>query len=203
MQIRYTKGMRNSSGKTLLVNTFGALGYLCCLLLWGWIGILFLPMLLENKHVEQFLLPTPSESPPVVQPAAETSPLLIVVAVSITVVVLIMTIIVLLRAPKTIAKTGRTVTLKAANSALPLVARGKELTPAKQRRLTTRLVKLAKLLLAVLPVAATCIGFIVEPPLPFDIVVFASSALAISALLWFSAQYGVARLLSVDPTLLV
>ena len=160
-------------------------------------------MLLDNKHVGQLLLPTPSEEPVVAQPLVEASPITMVFAVIVTIIVIITTIAVFLKAPKTIATTGKTVTTKAASSALPLVARGKKLTTAKQQRLTANLIKLMKLLFVVLPVAIGCIGFFLQPPLPLEIIMFVSSILAIGALLWFCAQYSAARLLAVDLKLLV
>src|SRR5690606_18477650 len=103
----------------------------------------------------------------------------------------------------TIAHTGKTVTQKAASSALPLITKGQKLSPAKKQRLTAGLIKLAKLLLVILPVAIGFLGAFIELPLPFDLAIFISSALAICALLWFSAQYIAARLLGVNQKLLI
>lgn len=195
--------MKKYSKKTLLANTFGSLGYIFCLMLWAWVGILYIPILLENENVERLLLPQPREE--IIAPitTSGTSPVLAVAAVTATIVVLIITIIVLLRAPIAIARTGKTVTSKAASSALPLITRGKPLTPAKKRLLTTELIKLAKLLLVILPVAICSLGFFVETPLPFDMSIFVSSILALIAVAWFSAQYVAARFLAIDTEALV
>lgn len=195
--------MKKYSKKALLANAFGSLGYMSCLALWGWAGMMYVPILLENKSVERLLLPSASEE--IVTPAipTEASPLLAAVAIGVTAVLLIITVIVLLRAPVTIARTGKTVTSKAATSALPLIARGKPLTPANKRLMTAGLIKLTKLLLATIPVAFGFLGLIVKTPLPFDVSMLVSSVLALFAVVWFSAQYGTARLLSVDPSKLV
>lgn len=191
--------MKKHSKAALLVNTFGTLGYISCLTLWGWAGILYVPMLLANERVEQFLLPNKGEE--VVAPAAtsgEMSPVAIFFALAITATVIVATVIMLLRAPVTIAKTGQSVTAKAADSALPLITKGKPLPAAKKKHLTADLIKLAKLLLILLPVLTLPIGLAIELPLPFDIVLLITSVLAFIALAWFSAQYLFARLLSID-----
>lgn len=190
--------------KVLLVNACGALGYIACLMLWGWTGIIYVPMILENEKIEQLLLPSQGEE--VVAPIAtttEVSPIAVFLALAITAIVMIATIVVLLRAPMTIARTGKSVTTKAATSALPLIARGKPLPAAKKKRLTANLVKLAKLLLVLAPVAALSLGVFVELPLPFEIVALVSGVLALIAVSWFSAQYLLARWLGVNLDQLV
>lgn len=195
--------MKNFPGKVLIANTFGALGYVSCLFLWGWIGILYLPMLLQNETIEKFVIPTPSEEVTVIQPTIEASPIMAVLAVGITIIILIATILVFAKLPKAIATTGKTVTTKAAGAALPVITRGRKLPPAKQQRLTVSLIKLAKLLLVLLPVAMSFLGAVIEPPIPFDITLFVSGILAMSATLWFSAQYIVAKLLLINVKQLV
>lgn len=196
---------KQQSKKVLLANMLGGLGYISCLMLWGWMGVLYVPMLLENENVERFLLPSTSdvESIPQVPPSSEISPIVAFIALAITVAVLIVTVIIILRAPVTITKTGKSVTTKAANTALPLIARGKPLPAAKKKLLTANLVKLAKLLLVLIPVALLGIGAFVEMPLPFEIAALVSSVLAFTSVAWFSLQYLVARWLNIKPELLV
>lgn len=196
--------MKNNSKKTLLANVFGTFGYLFCLFLWGWIGLLYLPMLLENENIAQLLLPTPSEEVPAYTPSVEMSPFMVFVALAITAVVIVATILVFLRAPLTVARTGKAVTTKAADSALPVITRHHKLAPSRKKLLTVRLIKLAKLLLTLIPVIiGFALGGFVAPPLPFDVTAFVTSILALCALQAFSAQYIFARLLKVDPKQLV
>ena len=164
---------------------------------------MYLPMLFENEYVEKILLPTPQENVVVAPSTTEASPLLIGIAVIVTIVVLLTTIVILLRAPLTIAKAGKSVTTKAADSAIPLITKGRPLPQVQKRRLTTQLVKLMKLLIILLPVALGCIGFFIQPPLAFDLAMLISSILALFALLTFVAQYGIAHLLKVTDTSLV
>jgi hypothetical protein len=195
--------MNRRSRKTLLANTFGTFGYISCLLLWGWTGIVYMPLLLENDTITRILLP-PENSQVVAPPAStESSPVIAFIATGVTLAVIVLTIIVLLRAPMTIANTGKTVTTKAAGSALPLITHGKPLAPAKKKRLTVQLVKLVKLCIVLLPVFALLPGLLVELSLPFDVVILVSSVLALIAIFWFSVQYITAQLLAADPGLLV
>lgn len=195
--------MKQPSRKTLIPNIFGSLGYLFCLCLWGWLALLYVPMLFENEYIEQLLIP--SQSQPIVAPTAptEASPLMIGSAVIITIVVLITTIVIILRTPIVVAKTGKTITTKAAHSALPLITRGHPIPAAKQRRLTAQLIKLTKLIALLLPVALGSVGQFFSLPLPFDLVMLVTSTLALITLLWFSLQYSVARLLGIDTKYLV
>ena len=195
--------MPTHSKRALLANTFGSLGYLSSVLLWAWTGLLFVPMLLENQTVEKFLLPEPHETI-IVQPSSTaTSPLMITIALAVTIVVVLVTIVVLLRMPVAIARTGQTVTTKAAATALPIVTRGHKLPAKQKRRLTSKLIKLTKLLLIILPVAIGFIGVYVETPITFQLAILISSVLAMFSLVLFSLQYITAHFLAIDDTLLV
>ncbi len=137
-------------------------------------------------------------------PAIETSPLTIFFAFAVTAVVLIVTIVVLLRAPIMVAKTGKAVTSKAAGSALPVVTRHQKLAPKKQKLLTAQLIKLAKMLLIVIPaILGLLMATIVTPPLPVDIMAFVLGILALGGLVNFSIQYLLARWLRIDSENLV
>ena len=165
--------------------------------------LLYLPMLLENKYVEDFLLPPPPKEVVQQSVATESSPLMLVFALAVTVIVIIATIIILIKIPMAVARTGKTVTTKAAESAIPLVTKNHPLPPAKKKRLTTNLIKIMKLFLVVIPVGVTLLGVLIELPLPYEIVMLVSGVLALFSLLWFSLQYIFARLLKVDAGRLV
>ncbi len=195
--------MKDISKRTLIVNTFGTLGYFSCIFSWGWAALLYLPMALENKYVEDFLLPTPAEEV-VRQPVvSESSPFMVVFALIVTATVIIATVIVLVKIPIAVAKTAKTVTTKAADYAVPIVTRSQPLPPARKKLLTANLIKLMKLLLVIVPVGATLLGGFFELPLSYEVVVFVSSLLSLFSLLWFSLQYIAARLLRVEADALV
>jgi hypothetical protein len=196
--------MKKNSKKVLIANIFGTLGYYFCFFLWCWVGVIFLPIILSNEHVEEFLLPVPKEEQLVAPTVSEgISPIALMIVGAVTVTVVLLTVLIFVRIPIAVAKTGKTVTTKAATSALPLVAKHKKLPKKEKKRLTVQLVKLMKLLSVVLPVGLLYFGKLVELPLPLEIVLMVGSGLALISLLWFSAQYITARLLSIDPKQLV
>jgi len=194
--------MATHSKRALLANIFGTLGYLSCLFQWLFVALLYLPLLLDNEQIKGFLLPEPTKDSAPIVAAGAPSPLLIGFAIIFTVFMLGLTIFLLLRAPITIARTGKTATTKTAGAIVPLVVHH-PLSPAKKRRLTTQLVKAVKLALILLPFALAFISLVVSTTLPFDIIMFGSAVLTIGSLLWFSAQYICARLLKVPIDKLV
>jgi hypothetical protein len=195
--------MNKHPRRTFVANSFGALGYIGCLALWGWSGILFVPKLLENKQIEQIFIPPSSEAIPSTQVPSIPSSAAIILAVVITAIVIIVTLIAIARAPKAIVRTSTTVTTKVAKSALPLITQHQKISPAKAQRLTAELIKIIKLLLVTLPVATCFIGIVVELPLSLDLALLVSSTLAIGALLCFCAQYITARIAGVRIQLLI
>lgn len=195
--------MNRHPGKALLANIFGSLGYIAILLLWAWTGIVYIPLLLENSTVEHILLPSQEEPSIVPPPPATESPLAVVAAVAVAVFVILLTVIVFLRAPVTIAKTGKTITSKAAESTLPIITKRKPLPKNKKKLLTAQLIKLMKLALTLLPLLSLPIGFSIDLPLPAEAVALVSSLLAGLAIFWFSLQYIGAKLLKIDPSQLV
>lgn len=173
------------------------MGYFTCLLLWAWTAVLYMPIILSNEQVKEFLLPVPAKEATAPTVTAAPSPATLIFALIITIAVIGVTVFVLLRVPVAIAKTGKTITTKAADSAVPLITRGKPLPVKEKRRLTVRLVKYIKLLLVLLPVIALCLSVSVQFALAFDLVILVASLLAAVALFWFSLQYVSARLLRV------
>lgn len=196
--------MKRKSNRAIFANIFGTIGYVFCLFSWAWVGLLYVPLLLKNKQVESFLLPPPSEPVVSYAPTVPSSPLTIMIAVGVTIAILIVTIIVFLRAPITVAKTGKAVTTKAASTALPLITKGHPVSDSKKRVVTARLVKAMKLLLVAVPaLLLALLNFFVTPPLAYDIVMLVSSNLALCAVVGFGLQYIAARLFNISAELLV
>jgi hypothetical protein len=191
------------SRRALLANSFGTFGYFSCLLLWVWVAVLYLPAALGNEQVKEFLLP--AEGHPVSAPESlAPSPGVIIFAIIITVVIMAVTLFVLLRAPVTIARTGKAVTTRAAGSIEPLVVHGRTLPLAEKRRLAASLIKFVKLLLVLIPVAAGLLTALLLPPtLPYEMVMLVTGVLGLASVLWFSAQYILADILGVKPEKLV
>lgn len=195
--------MKTGSKKLLLANSFGTLGYLSSILSWSWVTMLYLPAFLENEQVEKFLIPTPPQEILQQTSTYEPSTATIIFSIIVTIVVIVSTIIILIKLPSTVAKAGRTVTTKVADSAVPLVTRKHELPPAKKKRLTAQLIKVIKLFIVILPVLATACSIFIQLPMPFEVVMFVSGILSGLALVWFILQYIAARLFKVDAKSLV
>jgi hypothetical protein len=198
----YYQTMAAYSKRALLANTFGTLGYVSCMLLWVWVSILYLPLILGNEQVMEILLPSGEKS--VVPPEPIAASLgVIIFGLAITVVVMVVTVLVLIRAPLTIARTGKTMTTKAAHSLEPLVVHGRSLPPQDRRRLTVSLIKLVKLLLVLIPVSAGLCTALVRVAVPFEVAMLVCSILALISVFWFSAQYACADILGIKPDKLV
>lgn len=194
----YTSHVAGFSKKIFAANVFGTFGYFSCILSWGWVALLYLPLALENKIVEDFLLPMPAEEVARQPIVTESSPFMMVIALIVTVVVIVATIIILIRIPVALAKTGKTITTKAAESAVPIVTRHQPVPVAKKKLLTANLIKLVKLLLVVTPIGAALLGSFFELPLPYEVVIIVSGVLSFFSLLWFSLQYGLAYSFKLD-----
>lgn len=195
--------MTNLSKKILLANAFGTLGYFSCIFSWGWAALLYVPMMLENKLVEDLILPTPAEEIARQPIISQSSPLMMVFALIVTVVVVVATVIVLIKIPIAVAKNGKAMTTKVAKSATPLITRNKPLPESKKKILTANIIKLIKLLLVIIPTALVLLGSLFELPLPYEIIVLVSGVLSLFSLFWFSLQYISARLLRIEADALV
>lgn len=186
-----------------IVTTFGAFGYLSCALQWLWLGVLFLPRLLDS-HAPSLFLPPPSDMGQA--PSFDLggpSLLMTAIGIGVTFVVLLLTVIVLARLPLGIAKTGNKVAKTAAETVLPVVTHHKKVSAKKRRMLTVRIIKAIKLLLVLLPVALLLAALFFDAPLPVELVFMIGSLLAIGSLLWFSLEYLTARWLRVPADRLI
>lgn len=190
--------MKKISKRKLLANTFGTLGYFSCIFLWGWVGVLYVPMILDNEIVVKTLIPTPSEEAVRYTPPEQASPFITFGALFIAVIILIITIITFLKAPATIARTGKSVTTKVAVSAVPLVVRHQKIPPKKKKILTARIIQLIKLLIVALPFALVAVGAFITLPLPYETAMIIVAVLSITTLTAFGLQYTLAKLLGVD-----
>lgn len=184
------------SKRALLANTFGTFGYISCLFQWLFVALLYLPLILDNEQIKQFLLPEKTQPVEPMVATGSVSPLLVSVAVIFTVFMMVLTVVMLIRAPFSVAKTGKAITTKAAGTLVPLVVH-RPLSAKKRRVLTSHLVKAIKLSLVLMPFLLCFASILVTTALPPDVIVFVSALLAIGSLVWFLIQYLSARLLGV------
>lgn len=161
-------------------------------------------MLLRNEQVKYLILPLQIEE--TVAPSITTapSPAILFVALIVAAIIVTITVIVLLKAPVSIAKAGKTATTKAADSVVPLITHGRPIPEKEKRRLTARLIKLIKLLAVLLPVILVmAFNTIVSLPLSFELVLLVTCMMALGAIFWFSMQYILARAFGVSLDSLV
>ncbi len=183
-----------------IANTFGALGYLSCVVQWMIVfAVLVLPVM-ESDGFRQLFIPSPPTTPapdggvdlpPILQQV------LLVAAVIFSVGVIVYA---LMAIPRAVGKAGRTVTRKTAKIAAAQVARVQHtpLTKKQQKTLAERLTWGVKLLVVVAPPL-----LLLMPAAPrFDVshehIVIAGAFTACVSLLWFGIQYIVARLGKLD-----
>lgn len=186
------------TGWQKFANFFGVLGYLWIIVEWTWIAALYLPLLIENESIKKLLLPDGSAEPKqaVVQ-SGEPSLLLTVVAVTITFFVVVGCVILLIRLPLKVAKSGHTVIQKTAVASIPIVTHHRKISPKKKKLLTARLIGWLKIVAVLLPLVGLLGAFFVEVPLSRDIFILVEIVLALTALASFAIQYAIARWRSV------
>lgn len=177
-------------------NFFGGLGYISIIGQWLWTIALVLPTLLENESFKQFILPDqskPSQSPVTV--FDENSLFMIIVAAAVTVIVLLVTIVILVRLPIALVRTSQKTVTTAADAIIPTITHHKPLSKKKRAVLTARIRLYIKLALSIIPLLPLL--FISSGSVGLDpwIALLIGAILAIGSLLWFSIQYGSAKLL--------
>lgn len=187
--------MPASQQKSITVaNFFGALGYISCLLQWLWATVLLLPLLLESD-VKYFLLPHVDSSTTTTSTIQLSGPSLLwtIIGGIVTIIVFIITIVILVRLPQAIAKTGKKVTHTAAKTLVPIVAHTHELPAKKRLQLTARLLKIIKLTLCLMPFGLLLVSYFYPPKgLSIELIWVLGAMLAVGTMVWFSLQYAIA-----------
>ena len=195
--------MRIQSKRQLLVNTFGTFGYISLILQWLWVSVLFLPQLFENEKVKDFFMP-PTNITQVPSIELHAPPLLAtVLAITITIAVLIITMVILTRLPIAVSKTGKKTVLSTAEKILPVITHHQKLPAKKKRQLTVQIIRIVKFVFTLLPFLLLVLVVFVPTSLPDEIVMFVGGFLALTTLVWFSLQYGLAKILRIEETDLV
>ena len=199
----YDKGMQAMPKRQLVVNTFGTFGYISLILQWLWVSVLFLPQLFENERVKDFFMP-PTNITQAPSIELHAPPLLAtVLAIAITVAILIITIVILARLPIAVSKTGKKTVLSTAEKIIPVITHHQKLPAKKKRQLTVQIIRIVKFVFTLLPFLLLVLVVFVPTSLPDEIVMFVGGFLALTTLVWFSLQYGLARILNVEPMKLV
>ncbi len=172
--------------KMLLGTTraLAVIGYLVCMLQWLWFTTLVLSILADNGVLDSFISPAknPSESSGVELPPAFA----LAIGGVVTLVMIIISLIVLIRLPGSVAKTGEIVTHKTTKFIMPVVLQHKKVSKKKRRELTARVTFYIRFILIGLP-------FILLFTLPttklsYELTIFMGGFLAILAITLLAAE---------------
>lgn len=126
------------------------IAYFSCLLQWSWLLIVGLPQLIKTGAFDGLVsAPKPTAVPVATQ--SDLSPATLLFVGIITLAFLVFTAIVLIRLPRTIAKTGQRVVVQATEIVVPAVTHHKKIPAKKRRELSRRVTLLIQLSLTVLP----------------------------------------------------
>ncbi len=184
--------------KRTIVNTFGVFGYLSLIMQWLWSAVILATPLFSNEATRSIFLPEHT-----VQPASTSSLelpeplawLFIVLAIVFSAAVIIYAV---MAVPRTIGKTGRTITTKSAKVIVPHVTHHKHISKKREKALTERITWVVKLVLVIVPFL-----LLLVPPdstlgLTHLVTLSVGGFCAVASLVWFATQYISARLAKID-----
>lgn len=137
-----------------IANTLGAFGYLAVCIQWAWLAVTQLLPFAADSDVKDLFIPsnpvTPVETTPTVLP--DTVQLLLIIGAVIF--SLLVTVYAVYLVPKTIGRSGKTITKAGAKAATDQLAKAKPLSKVAKQRLNIQITWGLKLLLIVLPLMA-------------------------------------------------
>ncbi len=195
------KKQKGASWTQKIANFFGGLGYASLLLQWLWFGLTALFPLVANWDVKNSFLMHSSESTTAAPSASMAMPgwLGIVLTIFALVFTIGLTIFAIIAIPKTIGKTGRTVTQGTANLVIPKLEHHHKMTVPQKRKLRFEITWSVKLVLWLIPLAALLFPFQNPEGLTEDHVVVLSFFTASFTLFWFLIQFVIVKLAHISP----
>lgn len=189
--------MTRFSKRLFVVNFFGTLFYLSCLLQWMWAALPYLPGIVR---LAEMLRGPMGASEPVQEVAAASGPpslLLLILALAITAIVIGLTLYALIKFPVTVAKSAQKITQNTSARIVPIITHHAKLPDKKRRLLTARVTAYLKLTVCILPVILCSCTYFFETKLRYDITMVIAAILGVGTLLLLSAQLLLARWLKV------
>jgi len=137
--------------RTVVANTFGALGYMSVLFQWTWSLLLVgYPFLVAHPEILQAPQQQTEITPPLEISPAFTPFATLLVSI-VTIIVLVVAIVTLMRLPKTIGRTGARITQRTATTIIPVLTHHKKLSPSEKKRLSFRVILALKLAVTIAP----------------------------------------------------
>jgi hypothetical protein len=128
-----------------------AVAYLSLVLQWLWICVVGLPPLVKSGRLD-FLSSPPPPAQVVTESSVPLNPFTLILIGIVTFALLVVTVIILVRIPQTIAKTGEQLVQHTSQIVLPVVTHHKKL-PEKKRRLLSRRIRLMiQIVVSLIPV---------------------------------------------------
>lgn len=150
--------MPRTKRKPFVPNFVGGLAYLSCLLQWAWLLIIFLPGFMKNQTVRDLLVPIHSTEPATYATETtvatpELSFIFLFVGLTVGILVLALSVYSLLKIPKAVSKSGRSITHKPVEFVVPIILGKKTANQKIRLKLSRQMIFAFKLLMTFLPVA--------------------------------------------------
>ncbi len=196
--IWYHQYMQTKKRTSPIPNIFGTFGYLSLAIQWLWVFVIFIPPLMANPTIKNFITPEKTDQSTLPSFAINADSLLMtIIAVVITVIVLGVTMIVLAKLPIAIVRAGQKSVETVTENVVPLVTHRAHISPKKKRALTVRLMIIVKLSLVAAALLLLSIAFFVRIDLAIEIIFTIGAITAIGSLVGFGLQYVTAKWLKV------
>jgi len=189
--------------KKSVANLFGAFGYLALSMQWLWAVALNFSLV---KSLTLFVSPGANDQ--VVKPAVTavamvdsgSNVLLIFFGIIFVIIMVALTIFILIKMPSTIVNAGKKAVHGAAENVTPLVLRAQHKKDNKQnhKKLSARLVIILKIALVIIPLILSYTSKFTDSQMfDFDIAMIVAIWLTGSSIIFFVAQYLLAKLFEV------
>lgn len=191
--------MTHFSKRLFIVNFFGTLFYLSCLLQWMWATLPYMPGIVRLAEMFQGPTGTPVPAQEVVA-SGPPSLFLLIIGLATTAIVIGLTLYILVKFPVTVAKSAQKMTQNASARIVPIVTHRAKLPEKKRRQLTARIVVYLKLTICVLPVILCACTYFFETELEYALTMIIAAVLGLGSLLLLSAQLLIARWLKVKSS---
>lgn len=188
--------MSRFSKRLYLVNFFGTLFYLSCLLQWAWAILPYMPGIVRFTE----MLHTPASTPEPVHEVTASGPpslVLLIIACAATAIIIGFTLYILIKFPIAVARSGQKITQSASARIVPVVTHHAKLTPKKRQHLTARIIAYLKLTLCIVPIILGACSYFLNTPLTYDVIMIVTATLCIGSLLLLGAQMLFAKWLRV------
>ena len=189
--------------KKSILDFLGGAGYIAALFQWLWVVAVFLPSIVAAPVVQEFL-GHPETKP--VQPSivahtssAAMNPLVTFLGIAVAVAFLSWILYTLVtKIPRSIARSGETITHKPAAVLSPIVVKHMHLTPKEKRAVPSWFIVAFKFLIIFVPLCLLVFAMSLTLAVSFEVVMVIGVVLFSWSFLSFSAQLLLARFWKVD-----